>query len=163
MYVKDQLSEQVSNCFVLGGQQIFIQSRIKNYSDFIFSVYIQILQCGWYILSQSLVIVAGHKFFFGGKQFIALDQKLANVLCKGLDTKYLGVLQTIWCLSQLFTFASCNTKAAIGSVYMNRMWLCFTQILFTQKDSWIWYMGHSLLSPTLNATVDLQFKYQSLL
>lgn len=126
------------------------------------SVYIQILQCGWYVQSQSLIIVAGHKFFFGSKQFIALDQTLANVLCKGLDTKFWGFAGHIVSVPTIH-LCHLQHKSSHRQYVCEWMWLCFTQTLFTQKYSWIWSMGHSLLSPVLNIVVYLYFKYWSVI
>lgn len=49
----------------------------------------------------------------------------------------------------------CTTKAVIGKCVHESVWLCFSQTLFTQKDSWIRSMGHSLMSPVLDGIVYL--------
>lgn len=96
------------------------------------NVHIQILQYGWQVLSQSLIIVAGHKVCFGSKQFIALDKRLANVLCERSDTKYFGFCRP-YGLCPNYSLLPLYCKSSHRQSVHEQVWLCFSQTLFIQK------------------------------
>lgn len=153
MYVKDQLSEQVSKCSLSWvSNKSFIQSRDKGLFRFqCLDIPMEIVG----VLSQLMVIIADLIFFFGSKQFIIVDQRLGNVLCEGPHNKYFRFFRPS-SRSTAIHFCHCN-KCSHRQCVNESLWLCFTHTLFTQKDGELDLVRRPQFA-VLDGIVHLQFK-----